>query len=1124
MTIELQPEFPHRTRRKDKLSPSTAKSSTVPYVELHAHSSYSFLDGASLPEELAVSAAELGYPALALTDHDGVYGSLEFAHAAKHFGVRPITGAELTLADRSHVTILVETAKGYANLCRLITAAHEHTRPAGRETQPAADPALDQRLLEELNDGLVCLSGCARHGVAVRNPNAAARLARAFGRERFFVELQRPYERGDARRNADLRDLAESLGVRTIVTGDVHAHHLRRAPLQDVLVAIRHRSALDGCEAGRRGNHECVLLSPAEMVERFPEDRAAVTRTVELAERLCFDLTEELGYRYPDFSDSPEPAIVQLAHVCNRAFEERYPQGHLLRREARTRLEDELKLIDELGLAGFFLLHWDVLELARECALEVRGRDSPRHALPPGRGRGSSVGSLVCYLTGLSHVDPVGAELSLGRFLNRELDSVPDIDLDFPRDIREKLIVAVTERYGREHAALVASFSTYRSRGAIRDVGKALGLPYAELERIARVSEGWNAKRVAEELQLLPDADRKMMSPRWRAFAELCNEIAGLPRHISQHPGGMVISSRPLVELVPVQPAAMAGRQMCQWDKDSCSDAGFLKIDLLGLGMLSAVEDCVDQIALRERSHGQSPHDLNAAPPSRRLGQGKPFDLSRIPLDDKAVYEEIQRADTIGDFQIESRAQMQSLLRTRPENIDDLTVQVALVRPGPIQGKAVHPYIDHRQRLREDPSFVPPVDHPLLADCLRSTLGVVVFQDQVLEVAIALAGFSVGEAEGLRRAMSRKRSYDALEAYRERFVAGALQKGVDKATADMVYDKLVGFSGFGFPKSHAAAFGLLAYQSAWLRHHHPAEFLCSLLNAQPMGFYPPATLVRDGQRRKVETRPPDANVSSAKCTVEDGAVRIGVDYVNGIGEAEAKAVVEERERDGPFQSVRDLAQRTQLSEHGLETLIVSGACDCFGLPRRQLLWQLGLVPRSHTVPGSGGEEKQLALPLDPTAATPELPEPTVWERMLADYRTTNLSVGVHPLELLRSHLPAGVLSSRDLEQAPDRAQVVIAGMAVARQRPATANGVVFMLIEDEFGAVNLIVPPSVYDKHRAIVRGEPLILARGRFERIERNQNVLVRSLETLGPLARQVSQETEVGASLPGAHHFGHR
>jgi error-prone DNA polymerase len=1104
MTVELQPEFPHRTRRKEKLAPTAQpRRVPVPYIELHAHSSYSFLDGASLPEELAVRAAELGYPALALTDHDGVYGSLEFAYAAKHFGVRPITGAELTLADRSHVTLLVETPKGYANLCRLITAAHAHTRPPGKESQPPADPALEQTLLEELNEGLVCLSGCARHGLALRNPNAAVHLARAFGRDRFFVELQRPYERGDSRRNTLLRDLAESLGVRTIVTGDVHAHHPRRAPLQDVLVAVRNRSALDGCEAERRGNHEFVLLSPAEMVERFPDDRDAVARTAELADRLQFDLTKELGYRYPDFSDSPEPAIVQLAQVCNRTFEDRYPRGHPLRQEARARLEQELKLIDELGLAGFFLLHWDVLELARECALEVRGRDSPRQTLPPGRGRGSSVGSLVCYLTGLSHVDPVGAELSLGRFLNRELDAVPDIDLDFPRDIREKLIVAVTERYGREHAALVASFATYRSRGAIRDVGKALGLPYAELERIARVSEGWNAKRVADELKLLPDADRKLLSPRWRAFGELCHEIAGLPRHISQHPGGMVISSRPLVELVPVQPAAMAGRQMCQWDKDSCADAGFLKIDLLGLGMLSAVEDCVDEIT-RVR--------------------GEPIDVSRIPLDDPAVYDDIQRADTVGDFQIESRAQMQSLLRTQPENLDDLTVQVALVRPGPIQGKAVHPYIEHRQRLREDPSFVPPVDHPLLADCLRSTLGVVVFQDQVLDVAIALAGFSVGEAEGLRRAMSRKRSHDALEAYRGRFIEGARRKGVDPETADSVYDKLVGFSGFGFPKSHAAAFGLLAYQSAWLRHHYPAEFLCGLLNEQPMGFYPPATLVRDAQRRAVETRPPDVNLSAAKCTVEDGAVRIGIDYVNGIGEEEAKAVVEERERNGRFGGVRDLAQRTQLSDHGLETLIVSGACDCFGLPRRQLLWQLGLVPRSQSIPGSGGEEKQLALPLDPTAATPELPEPTVWERMLADYRTTNLSVGVHPMELLRAHLPQGVLSSRELDAAPDRAQVAVAGMAVARQRPATANGVVFMLIEDEFGAVNLIVPPTVYERHRAIVRGEPLILARGRFERIERNQNVLVRSLETLGSLAREISQETKVGASLPGAHHFGHR
>jgi error-prone DNA polymerase len=1073
------------------------------YVELHAHSAYSFLDGASLPEELAVRAAELGYEALALTDHDGVFGSLEFAHAAKAFGVRPITGAEVTLADGSHVTLLVESPRGYANLCRLLTAAHAGTRP--KEGEPALDPALDQALLEELNEGLVCLSGCSRFGLAVQDPNAAARLAQAFGRERFFVELQRPFERGDMRRNARLRDLAEALHVQTVVTGDVHAHDPRRAPLQDALVAIRHRTSLEGSEPERRGNHEAILRAPGEVADRFLLDREAVERTAQIAERCEFDLTQELGYRYPDFSDQAEPAISRLAKVCNQAFSGRYSgaSNSLLLSQARARLDEELKLIEEIGLAGFFLLHHEVLELARDVANEVRGRESPRNSLPPGRGRGSSVGSIVCYLTGLSHVDPVAAELSLGRFINRELTGVPDIDLDFPRDIREKLIVAVTEKYGREHAALVASFSTYRSRGAIRDIGKALGLPYGELERLARVSDGWNARRVAEELQLVPGFGDKARSPRWRAFAELTREIAGLPRHISQHPGGMVISTRPLVELVPVQPAAMAGRQLVQWDKDSCDDAGFLKIDLLGLGMLSAVEECVDQIA--------------------RL-RGEPIDLSRIPLDDPETFAQIQEADTVGAFQIESRAQMQTILRTRPETLEDIMVQVALVRPGPIQGKAVHPYIERRQRLREDPSYEPPADHPLLTEPLRDTLGVVVFQDQVLEVAMALAGFSVGEAEGLRRAMSRKRSEAALEAYRKRFIEGALAKGVEEALANSIYDKLVAFSGFGFPKSHAAAFGLLGYQSQWLRCHYPAEFLCALLNAQPMGFYPPATLVRDAQRRGVEVLPPDVNLSEAKCVVQDGCVRMGIEYVSSVGEDDAKAVVEERECGGPFLDVRDLAQRAPLRREGLQALIESGACACFGEEARPLIWEAGLAPRSASVPGSGGEVRQLALPLDPTVETPELPEPTNWERVLADYRTTSVSVGTHPMELLRPHLEGPVLSSRDLSLTLDRAQVAVAGMVVARQRPSTAKGVVFMLLEDEWGQMNLIVPPSVYEQFRPVVRAEKLVLARGRFERQGRNQNVLVREIETLAPLARRLAEVEQLGNSLPPAHHFGHR
>jgi len=1059
------------------------------YVELHAHSAYSFLDGASLPEELAARAAELGHDTLALTDHDGVYGSLEFAHAAKHFGVRPITGAEVTLAGNAHLTLLCETRTGYANLCRILTDAHARTRMPGRERDLLpAETTIE--MVEEHTEGLVAFSGCARNGLGVVAATSAARLARAFPGA-FFIELQRPYERGDVRRNTRLEALAASLGVPAVATGNVHAHSLARARLQDALVAIKHRTSLDGCERERRGNHEAVLRPPAEMLERLPQD--AARRTREIAERCEFDLTQELGYRYPDFSDGDDPADRQLSGICETAFADRYRSaGATVRAQARERLRDELALIARIGLSGFFLLHWEVLELARECALEVRGPGSPRHALPPGRGRGSSVGSIVCYLTGLSHVDPVAAGLSLGRFINDEMVAVPDIDLDFPRDIREKLIVRVTERYGREHAALVASFASYRSRGAIRDVGKALGLPFAELERLARVTDGWDATRVADELAGVPGAHA---GPRWDAFRELTHEIAGLPRHISQHPGGMVISTRPLIDLVPVQPAAMAGRQICQWDKDSCGDAGFLKIDLLGLGMLSAVEDAIDRIA--------------------RL-RGETIDLSRIPLDDPGVYEEIQQADTVGVFQIESRAQMQSLLQTQPENLDDLTVQVALVRPGPIQGKAVHPYVKHRQALRNDPTFEPPVEHELLREALRDTLGVVVFQDQVLDVSMAAAGFSIGEAEGLRRAMSKKRSLEAIEAWRPRFVAGALGQGVDEQTAHSIYDKLVGFAGFGFPKSHAAAFGLLAYQSAWLRRYYPAEFLCALMNAQPMGFYPPSSLVRDAQRRGVEVRAPHVNRSEAQCGIEDGAVRVGLAYVQSVGEEDATAVVAQQ----PYVDLGDLARRAPARNDVLEALVASGACDEWG-PRRELLWRLGVTARGEAVPGGS---RQLSLPLEPTAGIPELPEQTPWERMLADYKHTSLSVGVHPMQLLRPHLPTGVATSAELPETPNGARIQLAGMAIARQRPATANGIVFMLLEDEHGQANLILPPQVYEQHRAIVRGEPLILARGKLERHGRNINVLVSEVVSLGALARKAANDAEVTGNMPRAHHFGHR
>ena len=1100
------------------------------WADLHCHSAYSFLDGASDPAELAATAAGLGHEALALTDHDNVCGVMEFAHACAGVGVRPIVGCELTvevprrLARPVHVTLLVEDARGWANLCRLITGAHRGTRePASnglRSTAPRAPshqrepqpPSLPIDELERHTEGLVCLSGCARDGAVAGtwergDPAGAAylarRLLRAFGPERFRIELQRPLWRHDRSRNRWLASLAERLAVPAVATGDSHAHHRSRLALQDTLVAVRLGATLDETEGLRRGNSASALLSAEQAAARFRDHPDAVAEAGRLAEQLRFDLTRELGYSYPGAED--RGADRRLAELCRLRLIHRY-EGTPHRSEAERRLEEELALIRKLRLSGFFLLHQDMLELAREVAAEVRGRDSARRLLPPGRGRGSSVSSLVCYLTGLSHIDPVKNDLFLGRFLNEELTEVPDIDLDFPRDIREKLIPRVHERYGPERSALVASFATYRARGAIRDLGKALGLPPGEVERLARAVDVYEASRDAWKRMEETLGKLRARSPRWRALAELLPEIAGLPRHISQHPGGMVISTTPLIELCPVQPAAMEERQIAQWDKDSCADAGFLKIDLLGLGMLSAVERCVDEIA-RTRDER--------------------IDLSRVPLDDDEVWSAIQGAETTGVFQIESRAQMQMLPRTLPQNLDDLTVQVALVRPGPIQGGAVHPYIERRKRLREDPEYEIPYEHPSLEPVLRDTLGAIVFQDQVLEVAMALAGFSVGEAEGLRRAMSRKRSEAAMLRYRERFIEGAVDRGVAREVAERVFGQIEGFSGFGFPKAHSAAFGLLAYQSTWLRVHYGPELLCALLNEQPMGFYPPDALVHEAQRRGIEILPPDVNVSELDCRVETtGAVagsagnppvRIGLGYVAEVAETDARAVIEERDRGGPYRSISDLAGRSGTGAAALQRLAWAGACDSLVEPaahpvdpdrdlRRPALWEAGGVARA----ARAEDGAQLALPLD-GSPTPPLPALGPWERVVADYRTTGMTLENHPMELLRAGLSPDVLASSDLERTRDGAMVKVAGMVVARQRPATANGVVFMLLEDERGTINLIVPPPVVERCRRAVRTSGFLLAAGKLEHREGTTNVVVSTIERLTPTALPLVKSREL-------------
>jgi error-prone DNA polymerase len=1127
---------------------------TPPYVELHCHSAYSFLDGVSMPDELAHRARELGHTALALTDHNSVSGSMELAQAAPENGIRAIHGAEIELAlapasggvRARHLTLLVRDARGWSNLCRILTLAHAHTRD-GTGRRERGEPSVELEAVLDHAEGLVCLTGCAGHsaiGAGVGDEPVARRLLGAFGAENLRVELQRPYARDDRARNRALAAFARRLGVACVASGDVHAHARSRAELQDAFVALRNHTTLDASEPLRRGNFSHVMTTPQAMVRRFADHPEAVRETLALAERLTFDLTHDLGYRYPGAEDAG--AERRLAELCAACLHERYGAS-AAHAEAQARLAEELNVIGKLGLAGFFLLHHEMLELSREVAREVRGADSVRALLAPGRGRGSSVSSLVCYLIGLSHIDPIAGRLSIGRFLHEDLRGLPDIDLDFPRDIREVLIPRVHERFGRERAALVAAFPTFRARGAIRELGKVLGLPPGEIEREARSAQRYGAAehdigvaggelgegegqpqppaRRAAETAASPAAGGRR-SVRWRWLARLVEQAYGLPRHLSQHSGGMIIATRPLIDCCPVVPAAMEGRQMVQWDKDSCSDAGFLKIDLLGLGMLSAVERCVETIV----------HT-----------RGERVDLSRIPFDDERTFAAIGDADTVGVFQIESRAQMQSLRRTRPRDLDDLAVQVAIIRPGPIQGGAVNPYIERRRRLREDPSYEIPYEHPSLEPVLRDTLGTIIFQDQVMEVAQAVAGYTPGEAEGLRRAMSRKRSHELLQSHRERFLAGAMRHaGAERQTAERVWQMIEGFAGFGFPKAHSAAFGLLAYQSTWLRVHYGPEFLCALLNEQPMGFYAPDSLVHEAERRGISILRLDVNASQAECTVQGGAVRLGLGYIKGVGSEEMGELVAERERGGPFTSLGELAGRIGARRGTLEQLAWSGACDRLiaataavelghagsasstgsasrrdepgqvgEQDRRTALWQLGLAAGGQ----GAGEGTQLALPLELPRA-PRLRRLGRWQRLIADYATSGVTVADHALAVLRERLTAPMLvTSAQLARLPNASAVSIAGLVIARQRPGTAKGTMFLLFEDEFGVVNLIVPREVYERHRHLARAEPLLLARGRVERSEGVVNLLVRELAELERFIAGGVEGEEREAALARVH-----
>ncbi|MEO6044500.1 MAG: error-prone DNA polymerase [Tepidiformaceae bacterium] len=1100
------------------------------YVELHAHSCWSLREGASSCDELVDRAVRLGYVAMAVTDHDNLYGAMEYAKAAHERGLRPITGCELTVGPHDgaspetyHLTVLAETVDGYRNLCRLLSRAY---RTYGKD-----EPHVDCEWLFELNDGLIVLSGCARGeisqlleaGQKQRADSAAIAYREVFGAERFYIELQHHDVYGDTHLVASLTELAERTGLEVVATNNAHYHVRSRHRLNDVLVAVRHRLTLDSSHCERRPNSEFFLKRGDAMAHRFTRYPKAISNTLAIADRCRFDLTRDLPYRLPDYP-VPEGATLDsyLRGICERAFRRKYtPLEPAAFADARERLERELSLIQKHGLGGFFLVYWDILQMVNEIAQKLRGRDPTLASdeRPVGRGRGSSVSSIVCYLIGLSHIDPVKNNLYLARFLNDELHSLPDIDLDFPRDIRDELLQLIYDRYGEEHAAIVAAFPTYRFRSAVQDIGKVLGLPAPVLAKLNKLGDGFaSARDIAAEMQHVPELRPLVNAPIWRDLVELAGQVAGFPRHIGQHVGGVVISAEKLSSVVPVEPARMAGRFVCQWDKDSVDDARFVKIDFLALGMLSAVDDCLNIV---EEVHGVR------------------VDLGRIPHDSPEIYQSIQKGDTMGVFQIESRAQVQTLPRTQPRNIDDLAVQVAIIRPGPIVAGAFHPYMEYREKLARGEDVFVDYGHPelalLLKDCLGETLGHVLYQDQVLQISCAVAGFTPGQADRLRRAMSRKRSSEAMQAIAGDFYTGAQQQGVSLAAAKVAFDKMSAFAAFGFPKSHAVAFALLAYESVWLRFYYPAAYYCSLFNAQPMGFYSVEVLAGDAERHGIKLLPPAINVSRAGAWPELGDIRLGLDQVKGTGggwqarrgqppgfQTLCQQIVSEREANGPYCSLHGLIARAGLTrEHG-ETLIRAGVLDEFGLSRRDMLWQLGLLIQPVQVGRTVSRPRalQASLPLATEQDMAELPKLSKWHELAWDFERMGLSPGQHPMSLVRPLLHEGLISSLHLggvhnpNRLPQGMRVRMAGMVVTRQRPSTASGVMFMLVEDEYGVANIVIHTPLQERQRELVRATPFVIIQGRVDNKKTGFPNIIAERFMPCPLPGLIE--------APGAHNFG--
>jgi error-prone DNA polymerase len=1124
------------------------------YIELHCASAFSFLRGASLPETLVERAAALGYTALALLDADGVYGAPRFHKAARQAGLRPIIGAELTIGhsqlptpnsqlptpkpistpqsqsqSQSQITdrksqianhqwslpVLVASQEGYRNLCRLVTRMKMRALPPGSPPRDArwggkGGGALSLEELDGCTAGLVAIGGRAlldgqRHGVG----GLLDRLVGVFGRRNVYVELQRHLLRDEEADNATLEALARAFRVPLIATNGVRFAEPADRPLFDVLTCVGHRTTLDAAGRLLARNAERYLKSPEAMAQLFSDRPDALAGTRGLAERLEYTMAD-LGYRFPQYpvpGGGTEAAF--LRQITEVGARERYRPYH---DKARAQIARELDLIEKLDLAGYFLIVWDIVNYARQQDILVQGR-------------GSAANSAVCYSLGITAVDPIAMDLLFERFLSEERGEWPDIDLDLPSgDRRERVIQHVYEKYGRLGAAMTANVITYRSRSAAREVGKALSLGEQDVDRLAKVMNNFEFTDPNDTFgRNVAAAGLSLEMPRMRSFAELWLRIQDLPRHLGQHSGGMVVCEGELDAVVPLEPASMPGRVVVQWDKDDCADMGIVKVDLLGLGMMAVLQDAIELVNTTSTSNSQLP-----TPKQSRAR----FDLAHLPPDDPAVYEMLTKAETIGVFQVESRAQMATLPRLKPAHFYDLVVQVAIIRPGPIVGDMVHPYLN--RRAGREP--VVPL-HPSLEPVLARTLGVPLFQEQLLRMAMVAAGFTGGQAEELRRAMGFKRSEKRMKQIEVQLREGMARNGITGATADRIVNSITSFALYGFPESHAASFALLAYASAYLKVHFPAAFYTALLNNQPMGFYHPASLVKDAQRRGVRFHPIDVQQSDWLCRVEtDGAIRLGLVYVTGLRKETGQAMAAfdrsktaappplcakcgsddpsmiEVVRDdtgecgaglygarrtyfcntcahewtvplhpaGRFASIEDLVRRTGVRRDELTTLADIGALNAFTNERRSALWQVERAVRPAGDLFEPGDDKSQLPTSNSQYVSSPLPVMDEHDRLRADYGGMGLTIGPHPMALRRDEMALrGVLRASDLPQARDGRRVRVAGMVITRQRPGTAKGFVFLTLEDETGVSNIIVRPDLFDRERMTVIRQPFLLVEG---------------------------------------------